>query len=403
MPIFEFKAKDNLGVEKSGSVEAQSKDAALSLLQNQNLIVVSIKERNPSIIESLVSFGGVGKDDLVEFSRQFATMINSGLTITRSLGICIEQASNPNFRKILQEVLKDIDAGTSLSGALSRYPMVFDAPYTSLIRAGESSGKLDAIMSRIADTYEANRDLEARLKSALIYPGIIMAVTFLVIVILIVYVIPKLTEVFESLDRPLPWFTQMLVNLSGFVINFWYLIIAGIIGLGFFLKYYLSTETGRMTYSVFLMNLPVIGKVIKQTELSNYMRTLSLLLSSGVQITESLIIASRVSSNPIIINSSLEASKYVEKGNNLSDYLRSNKFFDPIIPSMVKIGEETGQVDELVNKIAINYSNESGHAIKGLSSAIEPLILVVQGVFVGGIILSVIIPIFSIIGTVGGN
>lgn len=402
MAIFEFTAKDSIGNSKSGTVEAKNQEDALGILKKQALVVISIKEKHTSFADTLLSLGGVGFEDVVEFSREFSTMINSGLTITKSLQICLEQSSNPNFKKILGEIAKDVDAGTSLSGALARYPAVFDSSYTALIKAGESSGKLDAILARIAETYEANRDLKSRLKAALIYPAIIMVVMVLVILLLIVYVVPKLTEIFVSLDKDLPWHTQFLINLSNILINYWYVFILVLLALGAFAKVFFSSNEGRNLLSSLLFKVPVMGKIMKQTELSNYMRILSLLISSGVQITDALIISAKVSSNQTIINASTEASKYVEKGNNLSDYFRSNKFFDPIIPSMVKIGEETGKVDELLLKVAENYANESSYAIKGLSSAIEPIILIVLGISVGGIILSVITPIYSIIGTVGG-
>jgi len=402
MPLYEFSAKDSLGNSKTGTVEAKSQQDALSILKSQALIVVSIAEKHASFLDTLSSFGGVGFEEVTEFSRQFSTMINSGLTITKSLQICIEQTSNQNFQRILNDIAKDVDAGTSLSGAMSRYPIIFDSSYTALIKAGESSGKLDSILARIAETYEANRDLQSRLKSALIYPAIILVVMFIVIIILIVYVVPRLTEIFKSLDKPLPWHTQLLINISNTLINYWYAFILVFLAIGIFLRIFLISPEGKSATSSFLFKLPVIGKVLKQTELSNYMRILSLLIGSGVQITEALIIAAKVSSNFVIMNASLEASKFVEKGNNLSDYFRSNKFFDPIISSMIRIGEETGKVDELLNKVADNYANESSYAIKGLSAAIEPIILIVLGISVGGIILSVITPIYSIIGTVGG-
>lgn len=403
MSIYNFKAKDALGVEKTGTVEAPDRESALTVLKNQNLLVVSLTEKSSSFLDNLSFIGGVKTNDVVEFSRQFSTMINSGLTISKSLQICAEQTTNSKFRSIMLEIVKDVDGGTTLSKAMSKYPTVFDISYSSLVKAGESSGKLDVIMARIADTYEANRDLKSRLQSAMVYPAIIMVIMVLVIIVLIVYVIPKLKDIFTTLDQDLPFITQALVNLSNFVVSFWYLLLLGVTGAFLFLRYYFSTEVGRGVRANIILSLPVIGKVIKQTELSNYMRTLGLLIGSGVQINEALIIASKVSDVPKISNSSIEASRYLEKGNSLSSYLRQNKFFDPIISSMVGIGEETGKIDELLDKVANNYANESSYAIKGLSSAIEPIILVLLGVSVGGIILAVIIPIFSIINTVGGQ
>ena len=398
MAIFTFSAKDNLGAPKFGTVEANDRDSALQLLKNQNLVVISIQEKQASFADKLFKFGGVSEDEVTTFTREFSVMISSGLPINKALNICVNQFEGKNFKEVLLEISKDIDSGTSLSGAFARFPDVFDTSYISLVRAGESSGKLEVVLKRLAESYEAIRDLKSRLKAALIYPAIVLVVMFLVILVLVVYVIPKLTEIFVSINQPLPWHTQFLVNVSSFVTSFWYLLFAIVLALFFGIRYYLSTIEGQMMLSTLIYKIPVIGKVVKQTELANYMRTLALLVSAGVQITEALIIVSKVSNNPQLSKASLEASKFVEKGNALSDYLRSNTFFDPIISSMAKIGEETGQMDELLYKVADNYSNESSYAIKGLSASLEPIILVILGISVGSIVLSVITPIYGLIG-----
>jgi len=399
MAIFVYTAKDSLGNTRTGTVEALNQDSALNLLKNQDLVVVSIKVRGTSLSEKFEDLLGVSKEDVTAFTRELSTMLNSGLPLSRAMQISYEQVQNPNFKKILMEIAKDIDSGTSLAGALSRYPNVFDMPYVSLIKAGESSGKLDTIMQRIAAEYEAIRDLESRLRAALIYPVIVLIVMFLVILVLVVYVVPKLTEIFTSLNQQLPWHTQLLVNTSNLLINYWFIFVGlAVIGVILFRSFYL-TDAGKIAIYRLLISIPALGKVIKQADISNYLKTLALLVSSGVSITEALQNSAKVTNNPFLTKASLEASSYVEKGNALSDYFRSNKFFDPIIPSMVKIGEETGKIDEMLNIVADNYANDSSYAIKGLSSALEPVILVILGVSVGGIVLSVITPIYSLVGS----
>ena len=399
MPVYSFAAKDSLGVSKSGVVEAISQQAALEVLKSQNLIVIDIKEKGVSLADKLLDFGGISDEDITAFTREFSTMISSGLPINKSIQILYEQNENKKFKKIIGEIAKDIDSGTSLSASFSRFPSIFDSSYVALLKAGESSGKLEEILMRLAETYEATRDLKSRLRAALTYPIIVIIVMLLVIIVLLVYVLPKLTEIFTSLNQQLPWHTRTLIFISNFFIYYWPVILVILVPSILFLRMFLLSEKGRMAFSLFVFRLPVIGKVVKQTELANYMRTLSLLVASGVQITEALVISSKVSSNPQIINASIEASKFVEKGSPLSDYLRSNTFFDPIIPSMVKIGEETGRIDELLSKVAENYSNESNYAIKGLSSSLEPIILVILGISVGSIVLSVITPIYSLVGS----
>jgi type II secretory pathway component PulF len=402
MAIFKYVAKDSLGNSRNGVVEALNQEGALDVLRNQDLVVVSIKIRGTSIIEKLDELIGISKSEVTAFTRELATMITSGLPLSRAIQIAYEQIQNNNFRRILIKVSKDIDSGTSLAGALSRYPNVFDGPYVSLIRSGEASGKLDLVLKRISEEYEAMRDLESRLRAALIYPAIVLLVMIVVILVLIVYVVPRLTQIFDSLQQELPWHTKFLVNLSYFIGTYWYLAILIITFLLFaFRLFYLSDNGKKITFRV-IMSIPVLGKVLKQTDISNYLKTLSMLVSSGVPITDALINTAKVTNNPFISEASLEAMKYVEKGNALSDYIRSNKFFDPIVSSMIKIGEETGKIDELLDRMAENYANDSSYAIKGLSAALEPIILVILGISVGGIVLSVITPIYGLIGNFAG-
>lgn len=402
MAIFKYVAKDSLGNSRNGVVEALNQEGALDVLRNQDLVVVSIKIRGTSFIEKLDELIGISKSEVTAFTRELATMITSGLPLSRAIQIAYEQIQNNNFRRILIEVSKDIDSGTSLAGALSRYPNVFDGPYVSLIRSGEASGKLDLVLKRISEEYEAMRDLESRLRAALIYPAIVLLVMIVVILVLIVYVVPRLTQIFDSLQQELPWHTKFLVNLSYFIGTYWYIAILIITFLLFaFRLFYLSDNGKKITFRV-IMSIPVLGKVLKQTDISNYLKTLSMLVSSGVPITDALINTAKVTNNPFISEASLEAMKYVEKGNALSDYIRSNKFFDPIVSSMIKIGEETGKIDELLDRMAENYANDSSYAIKGLSAALEPIILVILGISVGGIVLSVITPIYGLIGNFAG-
>jgi len=402
MAIYTYVAKDSLGNSRNGVVEALNQEGALDVLRNQDLVVVSIKVRGTSIIEKLDELIGISKSEVTSFTRELATMITSGLPLSRAIQIAYEQIQNNNFRRILIEVSKDIDSGTSLAGALSRYPNVFDGPYVSLIRSGEASGKLDTVLKRISEEYEAMRDLESRLRAALIYPTIVLVVMVIVILVLIVYVVPRLTQIFESLQQELPWHTKFLVNLSFFIGNYWYIAILIITFFVFAFRLFYLSENGKKLTFRFIMSIPVLGKVLKQTDISNYLKTLSMLVSSGVPITDALINTSKVTNNPFISEASLEAMKYVEKGNALSDYIRSNKFFDPIVSSMIKIGEETGKIDELLDRMAENYANDSSYAIKGLSAALEPIILVILGISVGGIVLSVITPIYGLIGNFAG-
>src|SRR3990167_2227431 len=400
MPVYNYLAKDTTGKAKSGIVDAQSENSAVTLLRNQGLFIVSLTEKKNSIFESLLSFKGVPSGEVVTFTRQFSTMISAGLPIAKALNVLAEQTPNSGMRSVIYNCLRDIEGGVPLSTAFGRFPKVFSTTYQALTRAGEASGKLDTILKRLADTLESQRELQSKFKGALIYPAIVLLTMVGVFVMMMVLVIPKLAIMYKSLNVDLPSSTKVMIGVSNFMVTKYYIVIILVVGAVLGFKAFKNTPFGSVFISKILFALPIFGKISKQKELSDFTRTLSLLISSAIPIVEALNIVSKVITNSTYKVAAIEAAVFVEKGNSLSDYLRSNRVFPPLLAQMASVGEETGQLDSVLDQVADFFASETYHAVKGLSAALEPIILIVLGGMVGLLIVSFITPIYKITSSI---
>jgi type IV pilus assembly protein PilC len=396
MPLFDYKAVDTVGKKRAGTVDARSKASAVGLLKEQGLYVISLDEQKDNIVDQLISVRGVPESEVVAVTRQLATMISAGLPISRGLEVLAEQSQNKNMHKILLNILRDVQGGSTLSNALAKYPAAFSPTYVALVDAGEASGKLEEILKRLADTLESQRDFKSRFKSAMIYPAIIFIAMIGVFILMMLFVIPKLADMYESMNVKLPPITQGMINISNLMTEFWYLFLL-ILVIGFLgARSFFATPQGKELTSTVMSKLPVFGKLILQKDLTEFARTLSLLIASGIPITEALDIVSKVLTNAALKEGALKAATVVEKGGSFSDYLKQDKHFPPLLGQMTSVGEETGQLDEVLNRIGIFYASETDHAVKGLSSALEPIILILLGGMVGLLIVSIITPIYKI-------
>jgi type IV pilus assembly protein PilC len=396
MPIYNYNAIDIAGKKRVGQVDARSQSSAVTLLKEQGLFVVTLEEQKEGMVAQILSFKGVPESEVVGTTRQLATMINAGLPISRALEVMADQTQNKNMRKVLLDILRDVQGGASLSSSLAKHPNAFNQTYVSLVRAGEASGKLDEILRRLADTVESQRDFKSRFKGAMIYPVIVMIAMVGVFILMMVFVIPKLSQMYASMGVDLPTPTKVMIAISDFMVKFWYLVI-GAGGFGIFsLQGFLITPKGKQFSAKVMSKLPVFGKLVFQRDVTEFTRTLSLLISSGIPITEALNIVARVVTNPGLSQGALDASKSVEKGGSLSDFLKTDKHFPPLLGQMAAVGEETGQLDDVLSRIGGYYASETDHAIKGLSSALEPIILIMLGGMVGLLIVSIITPIYQI-------
>ncbi|RJR26325.1 type II secretion system F family protein [candidate division WWE3 bacterium] len=396
MAIFSYVAKDVSGVSRSGTVDARTKELALNLLKTQGLYVVSLDERRETILDQILSFRGVPGNEVVSFTRQFSTMISAGLPISRALEVLANQTQNSTFKKMLTDVLRSVEGGSSLSSAMGRYPTVFPPTYQALVSAGESSGRMDEILKRLAATMESERDLNSKFKAAMVYPIIVFMAMIGVFVILMVFVVPKLADMYKGLNVPLPAVTQGMIAVSDFMVTYKLPLLIGSIIFILLLRYALKSEEGRYIVTEVTFKLPVFGKINKLKELSQFMRTLSLLMTSAIPIVEALNIVSSVVSSHAFQVAAQDAARQVEKGNPLSNFFKGNTIFPPVVGQMASVGEETGKMDEVLDRVANYYDGEVDHLIKGLSAALEPIILVMLGAMVGFLIISIITPIYKI-------
>jgi len=400
MPLYNYTAKDEKGIKKNGTVDARDKNTAVELLKSQNLFVVSLEEKKESLLLELIKFRGVPSSEVVAFTRQFSTMISAGLPISKALDVLTEQTQNANLKRILYDILKSVEGGLSLSEALGRYSDVFSPTYQALVRAGESSGKLDEILNRLAIKMEEQREISARFRGAMIYPAIVFIAMIGVFILLMVFVIPKLADMYRNMNVELPKITQVMIVVSDFMAKnlLWFPVVAVVAGL--FIRYFLKTEQGREIVSEVTFKLPIFGKIAKLKELSQFTSTLSLLLASAVPIVESLGIVSTVAGSPSFKRAAKEAASQVEKGNELADYFKSNQIFPPLVSQMAGVGQETGKMDEVLQKVAVYFDGELNHLIQGLSAALEPIILIILGTMVGFLIVSIITPIYKITSSI---
>ena len=396
MPFFNYVAKNKLGQTVKGKAEAQDIKQAAKMLQDRELLVIKLKpitEDSLAIFKSL--FKGVKQDDVVNMTRQLATMISAGLPITSALSILVQQ-SKPEMSRIMAQILQTVEGGEPFSKALEKYPRIFPRIYVQLVRAGEAGGALDVVLERLADNLEKSKEFRSKTKGAMIYPIIITIAMILVGAIMMVFVVPKLTAMYDDFGAELPMMTQVLVSTSDFMVRFWWLMTAVAVGGIYGLKRWKKTKAGDRKISRFLLKLPILGVLFQKMMLTEFARTLALLLSAGVPLLESLDIVTDGMDNIIYREALKDATKKVEKGMPLSEALSLHDEFPPILYQMVSVGEETGKLDEVLKKLAEYFEMESSQAVKNLTAAMEPMIMIVLGIGVGFMVVAIIMPIYSL-------
>ena len=397
MERFLYKARTKEGALREGKVEARDMTSAVGILRERGMVVVNIHGLNElsGITESIAFLNKIKFDDVVTFTRQFSTMIASGLALTEALSILELQSSKP-LAKVLGEVLRDIQGGTSLGDALDKHRDAFSGVYVSLIRAGEASGSLDKVLLRLAETMEKQKEFKAKIKGAMIYPVIVVIGMMIVATIMMVFVVPKLAAMYEDFGAELPFATRALIAVSDFVSRFWILAIVAAVAGYFGLIYWRRTPKGQMIYDSNALKLPVFGKLTTQVTLAEMTRTLSLLLGAGISLLKALEIVSGVISNELFRGAFRISIKGVKKGVPLSVTLARQEVFPPLLPNMVAVGEETGKMDEVLERVANYFETEAEHTVKNLTTALEPLIMIVLGVGVAFLVLSIIMPIYNL-------
>jgi type IV pilus assembly protein PilC len=397
MPRFTYSARTSNGELKSASIEAPSRDDAVAQLRRQRLTIIKVDESQgtPKKIS-----GSIGMRDIVIFTRQFSTMINAGLPLVQALDILAGQSENKVLAAVLREVVFDVESGNTVADAMRKHPKAFSDLYTNMVAAGEVGGILDTILNRLAVFMEKNDALVRKVKGAMIYPMVILGVAGLCIVILLWKVIPVFRTMFDSVGMELPLPTQVVIGLSDFLTSFWWALLIGGGGFFFFFKQYYATPAGQLIVDRALLNVPVLGDVLRKSAVSRFTRTLGTLTASGVSILDGLEITARTSGNRVVQDAIMGSRASIAGGDTISGPLKKSEVFPPMVISMISVGEQTGGLDEMLTKIADFYDDEVDAAVGGLLALLEPIMIVFLGVVVGGMIVAMYLPIFDMVNSV---
>ena len=399
MPTFSYSARPAGGGDiRQGEIELASKDEVLAYLHKQRMIPVSVREKEKSLN---ITFGtGITTRDIVIFTRQFATMINSGLPLVQSLDILAEQTDNSALRTVIRDVLYDVESGHTLADAMGKHPKVFTELFVNMVAAGEAGGILDTILLRLATFLEKNDALIRKIKGAMIYPAVIFTVAGLAVVTLLIFVIPTFQQMFEAAGVPLPLPTRIVIAMSQVLQDYWWALGGGVIAAVFGIRYAYTTDAGRLNIDRLLLVLPVLGDLQRKSAVARFTRTLGTLVSSGVSILEGLEITAKTAGNRVIHDAVMNSRTSIAGGETIAGPLKESGVFPPMVVQMINVGEQTGGLDEMLTKIADFYDDEVDTAVDALLSAMEPIMIVVLGVVVGGMIVAMYLPIFDMINAV---
>ena len=403
MPVFTYRGTNRTGAAVAGEMTASNKTELQSLLRRQQITATRMSEKGKEF--NLPSFGGgVDSKELAIFTRQFSVMIDAGLPLVQCLEILSSQQENKTFQKVLAGTRGSVEGGSTLSAAMKQYPKVFDPLYTNMVEAGETGGILDTILQRLATYIEKNVKLQRAVKSALVYPIGVLTVAAGVITLLLWKVVPIFATLFAGLGVDLPLATRIVISLSHFVGSiFGFLIFVAIVGFVVGLKVWYGTPGGRMAIDTIILKLPVLGVLMRKIAVARFTRTLGTLISSGVPILEGLDITARTSGNAVIEKALNQVRKSLEEGKSLTDPLKESEVFPGMVTQMIAVGEQTGAMDAMLQKIADFYEEEVDAAVKDLLTALEPIMIVFLGLVVGGVVISMYLPLFSLIGKLSGH
>ena len=398
MPVFNYTARTLTGELQSGSLDLPSKDEVVAHLRKNRMIVVKVQQAPKDI---KLSFGsGIRTRDVVIFTRQFATMINSGLPLVQALDILSEQTENKALKEVTRAVVYDVESGHTLADALRKHPKAFSELYVNMVAAGEAGGILDTILLRLATFMEKNDALVRKVKGAAIYPAVIMSVAAIAVVVLLIFVIPVFRSMFADVHMELPLPTRIVIGASDFLKGFWWLLFLGIGALVYGTRRYYATPSGKLNLDKVLLALPVLGDVIRKSAVSRFTRTLGTLIASGVSILDGLEITAKTAGNRVIHDAIMESRSSIAGGETIAAPLQKSKVFPPMVISMIAVGEQTGGLDEMLTKIADFYDEEVDAAVENLLALMEPVMIVLLGVVVGGMIVAMYLPIFNMVGAV---
>ena len=400
MAQFEYTAKNaTSGQILKGTMDVPTRDEVIAFIRKNRMILVSVREA-PTQLSFKLPGGGVKTRDVVIFTRQFATMINAGLPLVQSLSILAQQTENKTLKDITKAVVYDVEAGNTLADALAKHPKAFSGLYVNMVAAGEAGGILDTILMRLATFLEKNDALVRKVKGAMVYPAVIVTVAIVAIAVLLVFVIPTFSSMFASVNMELPLPTRIVIGASDLLTRWWWAIIVGAVVLVLGFRSYYGTPNGRRNIDGLLLRAPVLGDLLRKSAVSRFTRTLGTLISSGVSILDGLEITAKTAGNRVVHDAVMQSRQSIAGGETIAGPLQSSGVFPPMVISMISVGEQTGGLDEMLTKIADFYDAEVDVAVSALLSLMEPVMIVVLGVIVGGMVVAMYLPIFDMVNAI---
>jgi type IV pilus assembly protein PilC len=398
MATYAYKAKNFEGKVITGEADGDSEAQVRARLREKGFYVQKLEKKSKAFS---ISFGGgsVRSKDISVFAQMFSVMMGAGVPLVRCLSILQGQTESPAFQKVIAQLKTDVEGGSTLSSALAKHPRAFDSLFVNLVRAGEAGGILDGILKRLATYLESSEELKSKVKGALTYPVVILAIAGLVVLALIMFVLPQFKSIFESMNVELPLITTMLLATSDTLVAFWYIIIPSVFAVPWAIFEFFRTEKGSRIYDVNILRMPAFGNMMRKMAVARFTRTLGTMISSGVPILQALEVTAATSGNCVIKEAVDSTRNSIREGESIADPLRNSNVFPPMVVQMISVGEETGELDKMLMKIADFYEVEVDNAVKGLTSIIEPLVIVFMGVVIGGIVLAVFMPMLTLVNS----
>lgn len=402
MPLFKYTARNSQGKIVQGSMDTANQESLVRSLRTQGLLVTSVstgpEKAKPG---NWKSWGQKVKlDDLIVFSRQLATMVSAGLPLIESLDVLGQQMENPILKNVIVTVQRDVEGGSTLTAAIDKHPKVFSELFVNMVKAGEASGMLDGILTQLASYLEKSGALQRKVKGAMIYPAVVSSLATLITLFIMIFIIPRFQTIYTSLHAELPMPTQVLLGISNLMVKYFYVWIILLVGGGWGFNWYIKTDKGRLWFDNFKLNLPVFGDLFRKVAVAKFTRTLSTLVRSGVNIIQALEIVAKTSGNVIIERAVIKTKMSIQEGESISVPLTQTGVFPPMVTRMISVGERTGALEEMLQKVATFYEEQVDAAVAALTSLIEPILIVFMGVVIGGIVICMYLPIFSMVSAV---
>jgi type IV pilus assembly protein PilC len=403
MPVYVWKGRTMAGESQAGEVSFERQEEAMDFLRKKRIMVTSMKEKSRGLKLPFPQGGGVSTKDMAIFTRQFATMISAGLPLVQCLDILASQTAKPAFARVIADVTREVESGSTLADALGKHKKTFDDLFRNMVAAGEAGGILDDILLRLAQYIEKADALKRKIQGAMIYPGVVLTVAMGATAFMLIFIIPTFAKMFTDFGGELPLPTKIVLEMSNALRAYWWVavlvIVAAVVGIR---KWY-TTDIGQKKIDQFLLKMPVLGDVLLKGSVARFTRTLGTLISSGVPILSGLEITARTSGNRVISDAILQARAAIREGETVGAPLKASNVFPPMVVQMISVGEQTGALDEMLTKIAVFYEAEVDQAVENLTSVIEPVMIVVMGGIVGGMVVAMYLPMFKLISVVSGE